>query len=122
MLTIHTHYNRPATRLRVFTEPSLTVPDQTMTLKTMVTKYVKGLPIAAPQLNGTYTDDEDATDFTKLDLADQEQIILRASEELTEHKATLTRKQQKEAADKLKEAENKDKEIAELKAKLALTP
>jgi len=67
---IHTQFDRPVTRLRVFTDPSLTVPDQTMSLKTMVQKYVKGLPIAAPNLKGQYTDNEVAQDFENLDLAE----------------------------------------------------
>jgi hypothetical protein len=122
MQTIHTHYKRPQTQHRAFSQVSIVIPDQTMSLKTMVTKYVKGLPIAAPNLNGTYTDDEDAIDFKKLDLADQERLILRASEELTNHKATIAQQQAEQAAKQAADSENKDKEIADLKAKLALTP
>jgi len=120
--TIHTQFKRPFTRYRAFTMPSLTVPDQTMSLKVMVTKYVKGLPIAAPDLKGTYTDDETATDFDKLDLAEQEELILSVSEELTKTKATIAQQRKEEAAKRTAEAEKDKKELEELRTKLALQP
>lgn len=122
MLRIHTQFNRPATRYRTCKLPSLTIPDQTLSLKIMVQKYVKGLPISAPNLSGTYTEDVTAQDFTKLDLAEQEEAILNASNELSAIKGTIAQQEKQKAADALKQAENKDKEIADLKAKLALQP
>lgn len=120
--TIHTQFKRPVTRYRAFTLPSLTVPDQTLSLKTMVTKYVKGLPIAAPDLKGQYTDDEVATDFEKLDLAEQEEIILNVSNELTKTKGKIAKEREETAAKRTAEAEKDKKELEELRAKLALTP
>lgn len=119
---IHTQFKRPVTRYRAFTMPSQTVPDQTLSLKIMVQKYVKGLPISAPNLSGHYTEDVTAQDFNKLDLAEQEEAIFNASNELSEIKGTMAQQEKEKAANALKEAENKDKEIEELKAKLALQP
>lgn len=99
---INTKFRRPATRYRVVKTKSCTIPDQTLSLKTMVTKYVKGLPIAAPNLNGIYTEEVTANDFEKMDLADQEEAILRASEELSEVKGKI---RQEEAEKRSKEAE-----------------
>lgn len=96
---------------------SMTVPDHTMSLKTIVTKYAKGLPISAPIYNGIYTDEDLAIDHTKLDFADQERIEADARREYNELRQTLT-EQQKEAL-KAKEAETEalKRELAELKAK-----
>lgn len=118
MSQIYTKQKRPPTRYRVFSTPSLAVPDQTMSLKTMVSKYVRGLPIAAPNLNGDYTLDEIAQDFTKLDYATQEEIILKRSEELSEIKERVTTEQQKQAAQALENTQKKDKEIEDLKKQI----
>jgi hypothetical protein len=90
-----------------------------MSLKTMVTKYVKGLPISAPNLDGIYTGEEDATDFNRLDLAEQEEIILNASDELSETKGRITRQREEEAANQKKMAENQQNELENLKKQLA---
>jgi threonyl-tRNA synthetase len=101
----------------VFTQPSKAVPDQTISLKTLVTKYVKGMPISAPINEGIYTDDNVAQDFTKLDLADQEQITEELFEEFRNIKSR-TNEQQKQKYD---EIEAKLKELEELKAQTAQT-
>jgi len=118
-MQIYTHYKRPKTRFKVFKKPSLAVPDQTMSLKVMVTKYVKGLPISAPNLDGIYTDEDDAIDFNKLDLAEQEQLILNASEELSETKGRITRQREEDEANAKKIAENQENELQNLKKQLA---
>lgn len=124
-MQIHTKYKRPTTRLWTSNQPSKTVPDQTISLKTMVTKYVKGLPISAPNYNGIYTDDDVATDFQKLDLAEQEEAIFRASNELSQKKATINQEKQKlsaEAKEKAEKAEQKIKDLEnQLQQKLAST-
>lgn len=118
MTTIYTKRNRPATRLRRFTKPSLTQPDQTMSLKTMVTKYVRGLPISAPSLNGIYTDDDVAEDFEKLDFAEQEERLFNASDELSNLKGKITKQKEDEAAEAKKKAENQAKELEDLRKKV----
>jgi len=118
-MLIYTQFRRPPTRLHVCKHPSRTIPDQTISLKVMVKKYVNGLPISAPNLKGTYTGDEVAQDFEKLDLADQEQAILNASEELSEHKAKIANEQKETAANAKKEAEKDKERIKELESQLA---
>jgi len=115
MVRIHTKSSRPATRYLTCHKPSMTVPDQTISLKTMVTKYVKGLPISAPTLSGTYTEDELAVDFKKLDLAEQEEAILRASNELLETKAKITKERKEKRSNELKEVEKLKLELENLK-------
>jgi hypothetical protein len=119
MKRFHTKYQRPDTRYQIFTDPSLTIPDQTMSLRTMVTKYVKGLPITAPNFDGVYTDDQDAIDYRKLDLAEQEEITRSVSNELKSIDDKLTQEKREKAANERKEAENMRLELAELKKQKA---
>lgn len=116
-----TKYKRPATRLQRFAMPSLTVPDQTMSLKTMVTKYAKGLPISAPSMNGKFTDNDLAIDFEKLDLAEQEEAIYRVSDELSNVKGKIHKEREETAANQRKEAEKALKRIEELEEQLKNT-
>jgi hypothetical protein len=118
MTIIYTNRNRPTTRYRRFTQPSLTVPDQTMSLKILVKKYVNGLPIAAPVLQGMYTEDTIARDFSKLDLADQEQAVFNASDELLELKRTMEALEAEEAAKALEKAEKDQQKIKDLESKI----
>lgn len=115
MLRIHTRFNRPQTVYKRVKTVSLTIPDQTLSLKVMVTKYVKGLPIAAPTLNGIYTEDEHAIDFEKLDLAEQEEAILRASDELSNVKGKIRKDEEEKAAEAKKQAEKQEAELKELR-------
>jgi len=115
MVQIHTHFKRPQTRFRTVKTKSLTVPDQTLSLKVMVTKYVKGLPIAAPNFNGIYTDDDPAIDFNKMDLAEQEEAVLRASDELSDVKGRIQKEQQEKAEQEALEAQKRQDELNELR-------
>lgn len=69
------------------------------------------MSINAPDLGGIYTDETVATDFTKLDLADQENLLLDAADELSDIKArakaenAAKRKKAAETEAKLKELE-----------------
>jgi hypothetical protein len=120
-MQIHTKFERPETRFQTFTQPSLTVPDQTIPIKTMVQRYAKGMPFNAPDLGGIFTDDEVAQDFEKLDLVEQEESLLSAADELTDIKGKITKDKQNKAAEAKKIAENNEqlaKELEELKAKL----
>lgn len=81
----------------------------------MVTKYVKGLPISAPQLPGIATEDELAIDFKKLDLAEQEEMTNRALDELKSFDDAKTLKLQQDAAEAKKQAEKEKLELEELR-------
>ncbi|QXP08005.1 MAG: hypothetical protein [Arizlama microvirus] len=96
----------------------MTVPDQTMSLKTMVQKYVRGLPIAAPDLHGEYTEDIIAQDFTKLDYATQQEILLERADELSDIKTRVNTERAEKAKQAQENQAKKDKEIEELKKQI----
>lgn len=59
--------------------PSCTIPDQTMSLRTLLERFTRGLPLPSASGYGDpqyYGDDEDyMTDIRHLDLADREEIL-----------------------------------------------
>lgn len=120
---IQTIYRRNPTLGERFFNPSKTIPDQTMSLKTILTKYSKGMPINAPDNGQTYTGEKLAVNFAKLDLTEQEEIVLEAAAELSELKGKKAREDAErlaEATKKANEAENLRKELDELKAKQSI--
>lgn len=118
-IMIITKQNRPETRSRRFTLPSKAVPDQTMSLKTLVNKYVRGLPISAPDLKGIYTGDDLAKEFNKLDYAEQEEMNLRLSEELTTLKDTFAANEERKRKETQENALKQTSRLEELEKKLA---
>lgn len=61
--------------------PSLTVPDQTMSLREILSRHARGLPIAGNNAPAFYSDEEQL-DIKHFDLADQEDIIIMRADEL----------------------------------------
>lgn len=118
MRKIYTHQHPRNWVPRVLSKKSLVVPDQTLDLKTMVTKYVRGLPIEAPLHQGISTEDEIARDFSKLDLAEQEEIILRAKDELSDLDQRKTQLEAEKAAKAKEKAEKDQQELEELRKKV----
>lgn len=98
------------------TLPSMTVPDQTMSVKEILQRYAKGLPLGGAKVPMYEEDyDEDNTDILPdpktLDLAELEEFSKQAKSELEEIKEKANKKA-KEKAEK-KAAEDKAKEREE---------
>lgn len=57
---------------KMFNQPSLTVPDQSLPLKTIMERYAKGLPIAGNEVPPMYDEDGTSTglDLRLLDLTE----------------------------------------------------
>lgn len=98
-ITIHAHITKPHMMQKhiiqkwhdyvpfegtVFTEPSLTVPDQSMDLQTILSRYAHGIPLGAPPIY----EQTEFVNLNKMDLADREDLINSRKEELR----TLKRK------------------------------
>lgn len=115
MVQITTHLRPREWNPRPLSKKSLVIPDQTLSLKTMVQKYVRGLPIAAPQFNGIATEDELAVDFSKLDLAEQQEIINNAADELKMFDDAKTQLEAEKRAKELEKAEKERLELEELR-------
>jgi len=69
-----------------FTQPSMTIPDQTMSIPELIRRYAQGLPLGAPRVP-IYEGDDDpmqGINFKKLDLSEQMQQLKIFSNEIKE--------------------------------------
>lgn len=82
-----------------FTQPSMTVPDQTMSIKTIMDRYAKGLPIA-DGFTPIYEDDDipsSGINPRTLDLVDLQELRIENKEKIQylEEKIKSSKKQPK---------------------------
>lgn len=98
------HYNSKPTHGEENTLPSMTIPDQTMSIQTILHRYASGLPVGGEKIP-VYNGEEFTPDIEHMDLADRQQYleqvkynIKQKQSELTAHqealKASKTKKQQ----------------------------
>lgn len=98
-----------------FTQPSMTVPDQTMSMRTMLERHTKGLPLDGKGRQAIYEDDGQPTGGVNpktLDLVDLQSRMLATRNQITD----LTNKlehDKKIAAAKRAEAEKAEAEERE---------
>jgi len=88
--------------------PSLTVPDQTMSIRTILDRYAQGLPIQGQQPNPFYDTDEisEGIDIRKMDLVDMQQLAEKNKEILGQYKKGL------DARNKAKKKQEFEEEVA----------
>ncbi len=65
--------NQFAKRYKKFTMPSLTVPDQSMSIRTILERYSRGLPVGG-RLDEYYDEENDLPDPRTLDLAERQEL------------------------------------------------
>jgi hypothetical protein len=71
---------------KIFTQPSLTVPDQTMSIREILQRYSRGLPIGG-RLDVYYDEEDDLPDPRTLDLAERQEIAENYNNEINEIKS-----------------------------------
>lgn len=79
--------------------PHMTVPDQTMSLRTILDRYARGLPVTGNDLEPKYYDEE-FPNVATLDLVDIEDMKLQNSQFIKETQEKLKLRQQQLAAEK----------------------
>ncbi len=60
-------------KYKIFTQPSLTVPDQTMSIKTILERYARGLPVGG-RLDEYYDEEDTLPNPLTLDLAERQEL------------------------------------------------
>lgn len=76
-------------------KPSLTIPDQTLTIRQIIDRYTRGLPISTSMQNPIFQEDEvfnDVPDVNRLDLHDRMEFANNARQELEDIKNKLNAK------------------------------
>lgn len=96
--------------------PSKTIPDQTMSLRTILNRYANGQP-ASGIVNDNYTgDDADGVNVSKMDLADRESYFKEKMAELSQLKQSISEKQKAYTEQQNAKFKDMQKQIEELKA------
>lgn len=82
-MTIRNFMNYKEEKAKVFTQPSQTIPDQTMSLQTILERYAKGLPVGG--MKNPIFEDSDIDDYIPdpktMDLAERQQFAKNAKQE-----------------------------------------
>jgi len=72
-------------KYKTFSQPSMTVPDQTMSIRTILERYSRGLPIGGR--TDEYYDEEDTMpDYRTLDLTEIADLQLEVKETFEKHR------------------------------------
>lgn len=95
-----THFNSLPDPGEVPTGPSLTVPDQSMSIKEILQRYARGLSTEDRERVPFYDGEEFVPDIKKLDLADIQELKEQTAEEIRRHRKTLSDAKAKSAAKK----------------------
>lgn len=79
-------------------KPSLTIPDQSMTIREIMTRYAKGLPISGGRVP-LYENEDGEEDFypdiEHMDLADRQQFLEDSKKQIQEAQAEVKRREQR---------------------------
>lgn len=73
-------------------QPSMTIPDQTMSMREILTRYAQGMPIAGNIKTPIYEGSDYLPDPRTLDLSERQELAERYELELSEIKTKATRK------------------------------
>jgi len=69
-----------------FTQPSMTVPDQSMSIKTILERYARGLPVGG-RLDEYYDEEDTLPNPLTLDLAERQELAEQYKNEINEIKS-----------------------------------
>ncbi len=73
-------------KYKIFTQPSLTVPDQSMSIKTILERYSRGLPVGG-RLDEFYDEEDTLPNPLTLDLAERQELTELYTNEINEIKS-----------------------------------
>ena len=89
-------------------KPSLTVPDQTMSVRELLRRYASGLPFGGQREPIYEGEDGDGIDPRRLDLAERQELEISARQELAEIEERLKSKKVEKSKAKLTEDQIQD--------------
>jgi hypothetical protein len=90
------------------TEPSATIPDQTMSVRELLQRYANGLPLGGGKEPIFEGEDGDGIDPRRLDLAERQELEIQARQELAEIEERLKSKKAEKSKLKLTEEQIQD--------------
>ena len=95
---------------KTFTQPSETIPDQTLSIRQILDRYARGIPmdVKQPIWDENPTFEENFTDPRRMDLAEREEFAKQAKIELENIKSTINTKKAKKAKDEPKNEQREE--------------
>jgi hypothetical protein len=89
-------------------EPSQTIPDQSMTVRELLTRFASGMPLTNGKEQIYEGEDGDGIDPRRLDLAERQELEIQARQELAEIEERLKSKKVEKSKSKLTEQQIQD--------------
>lgn len=89
-------------------EPSLTIPDQSMSVRELLQRYANGLPLGGSKEPIYEGEDGDGIDPRRLDLAERQEMEIAARQELAEIEERLKSSKAEKSKSKLTEQQIQD--------------
>lgn len=77
------HFNSTPAKGEVNTAPSMTVPDQSLTIREIMQRYARGIPLDSGRVPMYQEDDEFVPDLERMDLAEIEAYLDDLKERIT---------------------------------------
>lgn len=93
------------------TKPSITIPDQSLSVKDILSRYARGLPLGGMKIPIYEGENDDMPDLTHMDLADR-QAYMEAAQEEYEAIQERIKKSRPKAQKPLKQEQIDYKELA----------
>lgn len=101
------HYNSVPAKGEVNLQPSLTVPDQTMSIQELMSRHVRGLSLGGTNVPIYEGEEDDFPDLSRMDkidrieaLRDAQKELMEIKEQLNQKKKTIEDKKRRDAIDK----------------------
>jgi hypothetical protein len=88
--------------------PSETIPDQSMSVRELLSRYASGLPLGGVKEQIFEGEDGDGIDPRRLDLAERQELEIAARQELAEIEERLKSKKVEKSKSKLTEEQIQD--------------
>jgi hypothetical protein len=102
------NYNSKEEKYETNGQPSMTVPDQTMSIRELIRRYASGLPLGGSKEPIYEGEDGDGIDPRTLDLAERQELEIYARQELAEIEERLKSKKVEKSAAKLTKQDIQD--------------
>ena len=102
-------------------QPSMTVPDQTLTLRQILDRYARGLPLGGTNESPIFDEEEtnEGIDIRTLDLSEVHELTQQRVNELNALKSEYDKKRRTSSERAEAIAKQQAEEIEQLKAKLS---
>lgn len=91
---------------QTFTQPSMTVPDQTMSIRTILERYSRGLPIGG-RTDEYYDEDDTMPDYRTLDLTEIAELHEEVKTTFEKHRKKVSTNVEK-SVDNLEQVETQE--------------